>query len=231
MSLFAKPICSEFRVLWNGAAQWLRGAWRWFVPVQLLVLGLIWGVLHRFDHELLDRLRAGVSLQSTATRAAQQISEWGDFDRWNVMLIAGLLLASWLTKRPALQRLAVLVLMSSASTGLVAVVVRTLTGRARPLADVTDGFYGPNLSAKMQSCPSGHTATAFGLAIPLLIAAPRLGWPSLVMAGAVAWARMYLGRHYPSDVLTSVWLAVWIGIPLAFAATASGDKGCRNTCR
>jgi membrane-associated phospholipid phosphatase len=53
------------------------------------------------------------------------------------------------------------------------------------------------------SFPSGHTSTAFAFATSVSIAYPR--WyiivPSYVWAFAVAYSRMDLGVHYPSDVL------------------------------
>jgi membrane-associated phospholipid phosphatase len=53
------------------------------------------------------------------------------------------------------------------------------------------------------SFPSGHTSDAFSLATSLSIAYPK--WyviiPSYIWAGAIAYSRMDLGVHYPSDVL------------------------------
>jgi undecaprenyl-diphosphatase len=53
------------------------------------------------------------------------------------------------------------------------------------------------------SFPSGHTSTAFACAAALSFEYPK--WyviaPSFAWAGAVGYSRMYLGRHYPSDVL------------------------------
>ena len=58
-------------------------------------------------------------------------------------------------------------------------------------------------SGNSPSFPSGHTSTAFACAAALSLEYPK--WyviaPSFAWAGAVGYSRMYLGRHYPSDVL------------------------------
>lgn len=55
------------------------------------------------------------------------------------------------------------------------------------------------------SFPSGHTTAIFALVIPIISHAalfPFFVAPlALIMAISVAWSRMYLGLHYPSDVL------------------------------
>lgn len=52
------------------------------------------------------------------------------------------------------------------------------------------------------SFPSGHTSTAFATATSLSLAYPE--WfviiPSYAYAGTIAYSRMNLGAHYPSDV-------------------------------
>lgn len=57
------------------------------------------------------------------------------------------------------------------------------------------------------SFPSGHTSSAFSLATSLSLRYPK--WqvivPSYFYAASVAWARMYQGVHYPSDVLAGPW--------------------------
>lgn len=54
------------------------------------------------------------------------------------------------------------------------------------------------------SFPSGHSTTAFAVATSLSLDYPK--WyvivPSYAYAGTVAYSRMHLGVHHPSDVLT-----------------------------
>ena len=51
------------------------------------------------------------------------------------------------------------------------------------------------------SFPSGHTASAFAAAFALWLQNRKLGVPALVLAAFIAFTRLYLYVHFPTDVL------------------------------
>ena len=58
-------------------------------------------------------------------------------------------------------------------------------------------------SGNSPSFPSGHTSVAFSTATSLYLAYPKwyVAVPAFAYAASVGYSRMYLGMHYPSDVL------------------------------
>ena len=61
------------------------------------------------------------------------------------------------------------------------------------------------------SFPSGHTIASFEAATVLALRSKKWGIPALILAGLIAFSRLYLYVHYPTDVLCSVLLGVVIG--------------------
>lgn len=110
--------------------------------------------------------------------------------------------------------LAVLVL----STGS-AVALQFLLARPRP-----QGVRLVLPQAVFHSFPSGHAASTFGYALFAALVRRRAGVPAWLGAIAVSLSRVYLGHHYPSDVLGGAILGLAAGAMGYGLYTLRGDE-------
>jgi undecaprenyl-diphosphatase len=81
--------------------------------------------------------------------------------------------------------------------------------------------------------PSGHSSVAFACATVIAWTSPKLAVPAFVLAAAIAFSRVYVGVHWPLDVLGGAALGVSLGTLLAFLARrggfAAGGGSARGT--
>ena len=62
------------------------------------------------------------------------------------------------------------------------------------------------------SFPSGHTIASFEACTVLMLGNKKLGIPATLLAILIAFSRLYLYVHYPTDVITSIVLGILFGI-------------------
>ena len=94
------------------------------------------------------------------------------------------------------------------------VILKNLVGRIRPF-DVNTSVQLLISKPKDFSFPSGHTAASFSSVAALYLAGEKKLWkPALVLAILIAFSRMYLYVHYPTDILGGIIfgiLSAWTG--------------------
>lgn len=77
------------------------------------------------------------------------------------------------------------------------------------------------------SFPSGHTTSSFACATVIAALAPRLAIPAFVLAAAIGFSRVYVGVHYPLDVLAGAVLGISIGLLLLVAVRRRSSRAQR----
>jgi undecaprenyl-diphosphatase len=144
----------------------------------------------------------------------QALSLIGSFGILWLLLAVAISGFSW--SRPWLwTRVAAAILLAEAVSGGLKVAIE----RDRP--PVADPDPEPLLEAPTTySLPSGHATVSFACATVLALAVPRLRWPLFALAALVAWSRVYVGVHFPGDVLAGAVLGVGIAIALRMLAGA-----------
>ncbi len=100
-----------------------------------------------------------------------------------------------------LKKKALYVTESLAASQALTWALKLTVSRERPF--VNDPTFIPVVYAKNKSFPSGHAAESFANATALTIACPK--WyvivPAYGWATLVSYSRLYLGVHYPTDIL------------------------------
>lgn len=82
---------------------------------------------------------------------------------------------------------------------LVVQIFKYLVARVRPYDDLLNVI--ALRTEKDFSFPSGHTATAFACAVFMSSLLSGMGLLIMLLAALIGYSRIYLGVHYPSDVI------------------------------
>jgi len=100
--------------------------------------------------------------------------------------------------------------LSSAFSVLLFSRLKRLTGRRRP-CQIAPHCWATLLPPDQFSFPSGHTMTAFAVAIPLSLFYPTLSIGLLFCALSIATSRILLGMHFLSDVVAGALIGAGLG--------------------
>jgi undecaprenyl-diphosphatase len=90
---------------------------------------------------------------------------------------------------------------ASAGAWLVNQGIGSVYFRPRPFVVLAEMHKLISKSVDEKSFPSDHATIAFALAVSVLLVNPRWGTVLMVIAFVIALGRVYVGVHYPADVL------------------------------
>lgn len=173
----------------------------------------VWGYIEKRDHLVMRRVNNWKAPRwirfwmLTATRM-------GDGWLWYALGAILLALGGWRGYS------AVAAAGSAAVLGIfVFKVLKKLSHRPRP-CELHPHCWAKVLPPDKFSFPSGHTMTAFSIALVLSFFYPTLEWPLYFLAGSIGVSRVVLGMHFLSDVLAGAALGCALGIAsiVTFAA-------------
>jgi undecaprenyl-diphosphatase len=175
----------------------------------------VWGFIERRDHRLMRRMNRW--------RAPRWVRYW--------MLAATRLGDGWLWYSLAFVLLAFGGAQRFAAVGAAGVaalvgvgvfkILKRISHRPRP-CQIEPHCWSKVLPPDKFSFPSGHTMTAFSIALVLSYFYRGVEFPLYFMAISIAVSRVVLGMHFLSDVLAGAILGVGLGCASLTAFAAMG---------
>jgi undecaprenyl-diphosphatase len=164
----------------------------------------LWGYIERRDHRVMRRMnrwRAPRWIRYWMIAATRMGDGWLWYGLGGMLLIYG-----------GPQRFAAV--GAAGAAGIIGVAVfkalKTLSQRPRP-CQFEPHCWSKVLPPDKFSFPSGHTMTAFSIALVVSYFYPSLEGPLFFLALSIAVSRVVLGMHFLSDVLAGAVLGVALG--------------------
>lgn len=171
----------------------------------MAVTKTLWGFIENRDHRVMRRLNSWSAPRwirfwmLAATRMG---------DGWLWYSLGAILLAFGGMRGHA----AVGAAGSAAILGIfVFKLLKKISHRPRP-CEIHPHCWSTILPPDKFSFPSGHTMTAFSIALAVSYFYPTLEWPLYFLALSISFSRIVLGMHFLSDVLAGALLGIGLGL-------------------
>jgi undecaprenyl-diphosphatase len=131
-----------------------------------------------------------------------------------ILVVAVWFLVGWIRGLPLDRQGAITALLATGVALLANVIVAEIWTRPRPFithpGDVTQLL--PH--AADASFPSDHAAAGFAIVAVLIAYRPKFGIVAALFALLMAYARVYVGIHYPGDVLAGALIGLIVGFAM-----------------
>jgi membrane-associated phospholipid phosphatase len=189
------------------------------IRVALLVGGLIAGCYFLVDRPAVMWAR---DLDPQLVAVFEKITTAGSATPYLITLAVLYPVLRFSQRRAAAAKRALFVIAAIVVSGLTVDLLKPIVARWRPEAFLADpslyGFVFFKTARIHNSFPSGHATTALAVACALALLLPRLRVLWFVAAAVVASSRVFIGEHYPGDVLAGAWFGVVITLGLSRTA-------------
>ena len=133
---------------------------------------------------------------------------------WAMVILCVIILTiGWFGRKTQMRQSAYAGLIALALGGIASPIFKIVWERPRPLLALYDVKI-VDYPLFANSFPSGHTISAFAVAVACSSISPKLGWFLYPTAVLIGFSRVYVGVHYPFDVLYGALLGAllgWIG--------------------
>jgi undecaprenyl-diphosphatase len=219
MLAFFRQIAQDGRILLLSAFRIMKGHLVEVGAFVLIVSALAIAV-QNYDAKLYNLLKEDHNY--SLRQIARSLSYLGEMYRGPAILVIGIWGAGFVIRRRTWQMAAIACLLAACLAGGTADIAKMAAGRPRPKVEMRDQFHGVHWSDDFHGFVSAHAAASFGTATALTVALPAIGLLVIPAAALVAWSRIALGSHYPSDCLLGAALGFLFGVPLGLAVRELG---------
>ena len=154
-----------------------------------------------------------------------------DAANWAVGIFIGIVavwfVLGWILGRAEERRGALLALLAAGGALLTNQVLIRIWDRPRPFVAHPSTVHVLVSRGIDSSFPSDHAAAGVAIAVAVLLVHRRLGLLVIALAVLVCYARVFVGAHYPGDVLAGAGIGVVVALllwrPLALVPTRLND--------
>lgn len=139
-----------------------------------------------------------------------------------IALVLGWFVFGALGGRPGERQAARAALLASGLALVVNQLISHVWSRPRPFVGHPGSVHVLLAHSADSSFPSDHVAAAVAIGLVIWAVHRRLGLASLVLAAAVGYARVFVGDHYPGDVVGGAVVGLVSGAIMASGSVAKG---------